>query len=354
MNESVRKTKIQVIALYTLVPLLVATVLLPCVFSVVPSRQPTRTSEPLVILNPKSVVQRDFGYIVWDFPDTVSHEGWNPFWPELWILQDIADEIPDQYLSTHETRDYTSITLKNFLDTCDRTHISGHGHYDSNKGPVLDLQDGDLYDTIVNSWTNVGLKSKVLVLSACNSIGHRIYGNPELDSTLASAIMQKSGVNQVIGYKGEVDAYGAAVFATSFWLNHLWANEQMGGRDSTTSFQIARTHINEIREEMERQGLLIEIGVAITTALVFGLIAGLTSGIGGTVASIFELAVGIITEIVLFTIFGEVDDALASAYQTVGRFGDSIPGLTYIVETGDPSDPEDGGGGYPGKGDLPW
>lgn len=311
---------------YFVIPLFVLTMFLPVLLNA-QQRSLMMRDQTVTMLYPR-VVQKTMGLITPNpWPDAVA--------TDYDAVQYTLNNIPDAYL-----RDDTAIgstatisKLKSLLDGTDRTHVAAHGRWDGSAVVVL---DSDLTQSVVNLWSQQGQRSKLLFLSACNSMGHDGIQN----SVLASAIMAKSGVSQVIGYKNSVDAGAAAAFAGCFWARHLWAIEENGGVSSDTAFYDAKDELHRVIED----AWLVAMWAAILTGAVICAIAGVISALWPEIPWAYVLIVTILISLFSFLLFSSFVGAIDTAYYSVAKYGADVPGLTYTSS----------GGGGGGKGDLPY
>jgi hypothetical protein len=251
-------------------------------------------------------------------------------------VQTVLDNIPNAYVADNTAvgSAATITKLKTFLSTTDRTHVAAHGNWDNT--PVVVL-DSDLKQSVVSQWSNAGTTCKLLFLSACNSMGH----SGVQSNSLATAIMGKSGVQQVIGYKDTVDAGGAATFAACFWTYHLWANQAGGGESSDSAFSDAKDDLYQIVADASLQALAAALIIGTIIAIVIGIITLLIPAIPW-IASVIA---GVLAGIFGFVLFYLFLNSINSAYLNVVKYGTSVDGLTYSSGGG-------GGGGGGGKGGV--
>jgi xanthosine utilization system XapX-like protein len=265
-----------------------------------------------IMLYPR-VTQRDMGLMT---PCSSSDAVYKDYAAVLGVL----DEIPSAYIyeNTATGSSATVSKLMIYLGDTDRAHVASHGYYSNT--PVIVLNT-DLDKDDVDLWSNQGSRCKLLFLSACDSMGH----NGIQDNDLADAIMGKSEVSEVIGYKGTVDAGGAASYVAIFWAYHLWANGASGGISSDDSFYNAKDDLHNIMIDGAIQAIL------------YSLITGLIYGILLAYLPIFFPGIPFVVPIILGFLLGLWGglqvitwlNSLNSAYNNVVKHGTSVPGLTY-------------------------
>jgi len=306
---------------YFVVPLFVLTMFLPVLLN--EQRGLMMRNQTVVVLYPR-VVQKTMGLMTPNpWPDAVA--------TDYDAVQYTLNNIPDAYLKDDTAIGSTATIskLKSFLDGTDRMHIAAHGRWD---GTAIVVLDSDLTQSVVNLWSQQGQRCKLTFLSSCNSMGHDGAQN----NVLASAIMAKSGVSQVIGYKNYVDAGAAAAFAGCFWTHHLWANGENGGVSSDTAFYDTKDELHRITEN----AWLMAMIAAVLTGAVIAVIAGVISGLWPEIPWAYWMLVAILVSLYSFLIFGSFVGAIDSAYYNVAKYGADVPGLTYSSSGG-------------GRGDLP-
>jgi hypothetical protein len=272
-----------------------------------------------MLLYPR-VIQRDMGLMT-PVSDT------DPIRQDYDAVMGVLNEIPSAYLDEHTaTTSAATITkLKSFLSVTDRCHVAAHGEWDN--GPVV-LLNGDLDKGEVNRWTTQGHKCKLVFLSACNSMGHIGIQNNDL----AYAIIQKSGVSQVIGYDDVVYTGGAATYAALFWAYHLWANGADGGVSSDTAFYEAKEDMHTIMTDALLQALLMSIITSAVISLILGYLAWRFESVLWVLPIIGTIIWGLYSYMFTYMYIASVN----AAYYSVVKYGSSVPGLTY---------PDNGGGG---------
>ncbi len=250
------------------------------------------------------------------------------------VVVDVWQQLNSNY-GTHVSIYKTAGTyadqsrLRSYLTVTERTHVSSHGVYSSQNGPGIQLASGWLYSAQVDGWSLSSPKSDLLVLSACNSLG---YSN-HADQSLAQAIVSKSSVAMVVGYRDVVDAYSATYFAHKFWWFMVSAAEPYGGFDGETSFDLAKAALYNHIESIK---LVAGLGAPAFLAAIGYLLASLPGGIVGAV-------LGEIVEIALVNLFvGAWVDLQEQTLNSLDFYWvGSVAELRWT------------GGGHPGGGDLP-
>ncbi len=276
-----------------------------------------------MLLYPR-VIQRDMGLMTPVSTTDAIRQDYN-------AVMGVLDTIPGSYLDEHTATSSaaTILKLKNYLYQTDRCHVAAHGEWDNT--PVVQL-NGDLDEGEVLSWPTQGSKCKLVFLSACNSMGHIGIQNNDL----AYAIIQKSGVSQVIGYDDVIGAGGAATFVALFWAYHLWGNGADGGVSSDTAFYDAKDDMHTIMIDALLQALLWSIITSVIISVIIGILALKFESIPW----IAPIIAGVIWGLFSFIFMYYYIASLNAAYQNVVKYGSSVSGLTYSGGGG-------GGGGCP-------
>lgn len=317
-----KKDRKFLLVVYFMVPLFILTMFIPILVNMQEMDLVNQKREDVLLF--QRVIQRKMGLM------TPVSSG-DSVRTDYDAVMEVLNEIPTAYISesTAVTSAATISKLKSFLSGTDRAHVAAHGDYSS--GPIVELYDADLTATGVSQWATQGQRCKLLILSACNSMGHDGTQN----NNLASAITGKSGVQQVIGYKNTVDAGGAAAFAGFFWHEHLWANGANGGDTSDNAYETAK---NSLLEMVENAAIQYMWGAGLS-GFIIGVICTILEAIG--FPSIFVAVAGLVlTHLFLELSYMNFCNSINSAHNNVVKYGSSVPGLTYS-----------GGGG--GGGDVP-
>lgn len=313
------------VVVYFMLPLFVISAFLPLMMEM-QAVETMNEYEQTRLLHPR-VIQRKMGLMT---PVSSS----DAIWEDYSAVDSTCATIGTAYLGV-TCKTGSSATISNFkslLGQVDRMHVAAHGSMA--QGPTVELYGDSLYRSQVLTWTAQGDRCKLVFLSACNSLGDS--GN--LNSQLASAIISKSGVSQIVGYKDEVDAGGAAIFAGLFWSYHLWANGLSGGESSDDAISDAKDDIHALVSDAAIQALIGSLITSAVISIICGVIALLVPEFPWLVGILLSILVSLfsVVQMILFMI------SLNSAYYNIAEYGSSVAGLTYS------------GGGGGGGGDLPF
>ncbi len=313
------------VVIYVLIPLILITPFLPMLVNL-HQRNIIAANQQDILLYPL-VIQRTMGLMT---PCEPSDRVYNDYEAVLKVLDEIPAACLQKLLAVNENA--TIVALKDLLSITDRLHVAAHGVWSSDKS-IIYFNNQELTKNTINSWTFSGYRCKLILLSACNSMGH----DGTKDNTLASRIMSKSGVQQVIGYKDVVDAGGAAIFASLFWTAHLWQNEDAGGTSSDDAYNKARDGIHQIicDESLRMMWNQFVVGVIV------GAILTIVGILIPPAAVVLPIPIQYIVNLYITTPYEFFLASLNSAYYNVAKYGSDVSGLTYW-----------GGGG--GGGDLPF
>jgi len=307
-----KKDRRILVVVYFMVPMFIMTMFLPILVNIQQMELANQNEKNVLLF--QRVIQRKMGLMTPVSTSDAVHVDYD-------AVMEVLDDIPVAYLikDTATGSAATISKLQSFLSGTDRAHIAAHGSWTSGYS-VVDLYGTDLKYSVVHLWGNQGLRCKVLVLSACNSMGH----DGTQSNTLAAEIIAKSGILQVIGYKDVVDAGGAAIYAGIFWQQHLWANGASGGVSSDDAYDAAK---NSLLEVVENQAIEM-LWVALLTGIIIGVIGTVLEGLGfpGLQVSIFLL---VLTHLFISTSYTAYCNSINSAHDNVFKYGTCVAGLTY-------------------------
>ncbi|NWF96089.1 MAG: CHAT domain-containing protein [Candidatus Thorarchaeota archaeon] len=312
--------------IYVVIPLILLTAFLP-VMVYVQQHEMAMQMQQDVLLYPKAI-QHSMGLMTPVSSSDAVHKDYE-------AVKAVLDQIPDACISDKlaEGAAATIAKFQSFLSSTVRLHVAAHGNWSAGESSVQ-LYDGQLKRSEVVKWSFQGFSCRLVVLSACNSMGH----DGVQDNNLPTAIMSKSGVQQVIGYKDIVDAGGAALFASLFWMAHLWQNGEDGGIQSDEAYSLARDGIHQVICDQA----LAALWQSFVIGVIVGAISALLSVIFGPAGTYLGIILTAIVQLYTNVSWQTFVNAMNSAYYNVVRCGQSVDGLTYWSSGGG-----GGGGGEP-------
>ncbi len=163
--------------------------------------------------------------------------------------------------------------MKGLLKTTDRMHLTSHGSWEEMIGPRVNMYDGYIQKSTVDTWSLTKGACKFIFLDACDSMGHDGIN----DNALADALRTYTSVQQVVGFKTVVDVASAAALSESFWMFHIEYTSD-GGLDTSASYANAK---ERCQNEVDIINNVIPLAVGIGSM-----------GVGAAVAGLVGLAVG--------------------------------------------------------------
>ncbi len=331
-----KQSKAKVMVIYIVIPLVFLSL---CVSTVVftetaMERQSVLNSERIHALHKLSLTKHPLGLM--------SYESTGDLYNEMNSVKGVFDEQNDRNLqkygdtpltiSVAKGESATLDTLKSYFSSQERVHVSSHGYietvYEYHDGirdkidqPVIKLHGQYLSVGNINRWTKIDGRCQLLYLSACYSMGKTNDGG--INDRLAKAIMGKTSVHAVLGFKGPVDVLAATILSQKFWKNHV-AYSTTGGISAEHSYEQVKEAVSACLV-----ALPILTGAAIGV-IASSIIALAESGIG--IEFVGALVAELVNLVAWETALAGLSDAL-NGWVLLGD-GVSVPGLSWTYGGG--------------------